>query len=202
MTIGGGFRETLAERLGATLSDNWWVLLLRGIVAILFAIVVFARPAISLAALVIWFGLFAFVDGILTSYIAVTHKRDSDNWGMLFLSGLVGIGIGIVTWAAPGITALALLFYIAIWAIARGVLEVVAAIRLRKVIEGEWRLAFVGLLAILFGIFLIAQPSRGLLTVLWVLGLFALIDGIALIGLSFKMRSMGHQLEMHHPHAV
>jgi uncharacterized membrane protein HdeD (DUF308 family) len=187
----------LAENLAGTLSDNWWVLLLRGIVAILFGILTFAQPGISLATLVLFFGSFAFVDGILKSYTAVTHRHDRDNWGMLLLSGLVGIGVGILTWMAPGITALTLLFYIAIWAIGTGVLEVITAIRLRKEIEHEWLLGLAGLASVAFGVLLMARPGAGALAVAWLIGTFAMVFGVSLAALSFKMRSFAHRLESH-----
>jgi uncharacterized membrane protein HdeD (DUF308 family) len=187
----------LANNLVGTLSHNWWVLLLRGIVAILFGVLTFARPRISLETLVVVFGSFAFVDGVLQSWTAITHRHDRDNWGMLLVGGLVGIGVGILTWMNPGMVALALLFYIAIWAIATGVVEMVAAIRLRKEINNEWMLVVAGLASIAFGVALIARPASGALAVLWLIGSFAIVCGIALIALSLRMRSFAHRLEAH-----
>lgn len=184
-----------AGNLAETLSDNWWVLLLRGIVAILFGILTFARPGITLATLVLLFGLFALADGLLASYTAVTHRHDRENWGMLLLGGLVGIGVGILTWVSPSITALALVFYIAIWAIATGALAVVAGIRLRHVIQGEWRLVLAGVVGLAFGVFLMARPGAGAISVVWMIGSFAFVFGIANLALAFKMRSVAHHLE-------
>lgn len=185
----------LAENLAGTLADSWWVLLLRGIVAILFGILMFARPGISLATLVLFFGAYAFADGVLKSYVAITHRQDRENWGMLLLGGLLGIGVGILTWMAPGITALSLLFYIAVWAIAGGVLEVVTAIRLRKEIDHEWRLILAGLVSIAFGAALIVRPGAGALALLWMIASFAMIFGISLMVLAFRMRSFAQRLE-------
>lgn len=185
----------LGGRISRTLSDDWWLVLLRGIIAVLFAILTFARPGISLAALVLWFGAYALVDGVFKSWIAITHRHDKENWGMLLISGIVGIGVGIITWVAPGMTALALVFYIAIWAIATGVMELVTSIRLRKEIEGEWALALAGVAAIAFGVLLILRPAVGALGLLWLIAVFALIFGVSLIALSFRLRSYGHRLE-------
>jgi uncharacterized membrane protein HdeD (DUF308 family) len=185
----------VAKDLAGTLSHNWWVLLLRGIVAIIFGVLTFAQPGISLATLVLVFGAYAFADGVLQSWTAITHRHDRDNWGMLLVGGLVGIGVGILTWLTPGITALALVFYIAIWAITTGALEMVAAIRLRKEIEGEWLLVLAGLAAVAFGVALIVRPDIGALAVLWLIASFALVYGIALVALSFKVRGFGRRLE-------
>jgi uncharacterized membrane protein HdeD (DUF308 family) len=187
----------LAKNLVGTLAHNWWVLLLRGIVAILFGVLTFAQPGISLVTLVLLFGSFAFVDGVLQSWTAVTHRHDRDNWGMLLVGGLVGIGVGVLTWMTPGMTALALVFYIAIWAIATGVVEIVAAIRLRKEIHNEWMLVLAGLASMAFGVALIARPGIGALAVLWLIGSFAIVFGVVLIALSLRMRSFAQRLEAH-----
>jgi uncharacterized membrane protein HdeD (DUF308 family) len=178
-----------------TLSENWWVILLRGAVAVLFGILAFAQPKISLAALVLWFGFYAFVDGALQSWTAITHRHDVENWGLLLIGGLVGIVLGIITWIRPGATALALVFYVALWAIASGVVELVTAIRLRKDIKGEWSLGLAGLIAIAFGVLLIFRPGAGALSLLWLFATFAIIYGMALIALSFRVRSFARRVE-------
>lgn len=186
--------EAVTERIGEVLSERWWVLLLRGIIAVLFSVMIWMQPKISLAALVILFGAFALADGILGVWTALASRKDRDNWWVLMLWGLVGIGIGILTFVAPAITALALLFYIAIWAIVTGVLEVITAVKLRKEIEGEWLLGLAGVVGILFGILLIARPGIGVLAVLWLIAAYSLILGILLIILSFRVRKFGGKL--------
>jgi uncharacterized membrane protein HdeD (DUF308 family) len=111
-------------------------------------------------------------------------------WWLLVLEGLVGIGIGVLTLVAPGVTALALLFYIAIWAIATGVLQIAAAIALREEIEGEWLLGLGGLASVLFGALLVARPGAGALAVLWLIGAWALVFGVLLVILSFRVRGL------------
>ena len=109
------------KKLAAILFRNWWVLLLRGLVAIAFGVLVWFQPGISLAALVLLFGAYAMVDGILGVWTAIAERKEREHWGLLLLEGLLGIGVGIMTFIVPGLTALALVFYIAIWAIATGI---------------------------------------------------------------------------------
>lgn len=177
------------KKLAAILFRNWWVLLLRGLVAIAFGVLIWFQPGISLAALVLLFGAYSMADGILGVWTAVTERKEREHWWLLLLEGLLGIGVGILTFFVPGITALALLFYIAIRAIATGVLEIVAAIRLRKEIEGEWLLILSGLASVVFGVILMAQPGVGVLAVLWLIATYAIVFGVLLVILSFKARS-------------
>jgi uncharacterized membrane protein HdeD (DUF308 family) len=183
-------REQLKAGLADTLSRSWWMLLLRGLVAIAFGVLTFARPGITLATLVLVFGAFALADGVLGAWTALTHRQDGENRWLLLLGGLVGIGVGLLTLRAPGITALALLFYIAIWAIATGVLEIVTAIRLRHEIQGEWLLVLAGLCSVAFGVLLMMRPDTGALTVLWLIGTYAVVFGVLLLMLSFRVRGL------------
>ena len=129
-----------------SLSRNWWAVSLRGLAGILFGIITFIAPAISLAALVLLFGAYAFADGVLAIVTAI-RRRGIDRWWLLLLEGLVGVAAGVLTLLWPGITALALLYVIAAWALVTGAFEIAAAIRLRKVITGEWILALSGILS-------------------------------------------------------
>jgi uncharacterized membrane protein HdeD (DUF308 family) len=135
------------------------------------------------------------VDGILDVWNAIAGRKENDHWWVLLLGGLLGIVVGYITLTTPGITALALLFYIAIWAIARGVLQIVGAIRLRKEIEGEWLLVLGGLASVLFGVLLISRPGAGALAVLWLIGVYAIVFGIVTVALAFKARSFGQRVE-------
>jgi uncharacterized membrane protein HdeD (DUF308 family) len=134
----GVHMNPIEQRLASVLSRHWWLLLLRGLVAIAFGVLTWVQPGISLAALVILFGAYSMADGILATWTAIAGGKDNDYRWVLLLEGLLGIGIGVLTFFSPGITALALVFYIAIWAIATGVLEIAAAIRLREEIKNEW----------------------------------------------------------------
>ena len=180
--------NTILTHLASTLARGWWLLLLRGLVAIIFGVLAWVQPGITLAALVLLFGAYSMADGVLCLWTATTGPKGHEYWWLLLLQGLVGIGIGFLTFFAPGITALALLFYIAIWAIATGVLEIAAAIRLRKEIDNEWLLLVAGLASVAFGILLAAQPAAGALAVLWLIGSYAILFGVLLLILAFKIR--------------
>ncbi len=182
--------SSVVARFSSILRRGWWLLLLRGIVAILFGVIVWIEPAISLAALVLLFGAYCLVDGVFAVWTAIAGAKEHEHWWLLLLGGLVGIGVGILTFIAPGITALALLFYIAIWAIATGVLEIVAAIRLRKEIDNEWLLLLAGLVSVAFGVLLAARPGAGALGVLWVIGFYAIVFGALLLILAFRVRKV------------
>ena len=176
------------------LGRYWWMTLLRGVIAILFGIALFIQPGISLLALTILFGAYALADGVFNLVNAIGGRRENENWWVLLLVGLAGIGVGVLTLMNPGLTALVLLFYIAIWAIGTGLLEIVAAIRLRKEIEGELWLGLAGALSIAFGILLIARPAAGALAVLWMIGGYTIALGVVLVLLAFKVRGFSHRL--------
>jgi uncharacterized membrane protein HdeD (DUF308 family) len=189
--------NTFEDRFASILSRAWWLLLLRGLVAIAFGILTYVQPGLSLSTLIWLFGFYSLVDGVLDAGTALFGGKEQDHRWTLFLGGLLGIGIGFLTLSSPDLTALALLFYIAIWAIARGLLEIVAAIRLRKEIHGEWMLILGGLASVAFGALLIARPAAGALTVLWLIAGYAVIFGVLHVMLAFRARSFGHELATH-----
>ena len=172
------------------MARNWWVLLLRGAIAILFAVMTWAQPGISLAALVLVFGVYVLADGILGIWAALSGRKGNRHWWLLLLWGLVSVAVGVMTFVAPAITGLVLLMYIAAWAIITGVLQIVAAIRLRKAIKGEWLLGLMGLLSIAFGVLLVAQPGAGALAVAWIIATYAFIFGVLAVMLAFKVRTL------------
>lgn len=174
-----------------TLVRNWWIVALRGVASILFGLITVVAPDISLAALVLVFGAFAFADGVLALLSVVRRRGASDRWWMLLLRGLAGVAAGVVTVLWPDLTTLALLYLIAAWALVIGTLELAAAIRLRKVIMGEWLLALGGIAAIGFGIFLLLFPQAGVLAVVLWIGVYALIAGVLLLALGFRLRAWG-----------
>ena len=171
------------------LGRHWWILALRGLVAILFGVMAFAWPRITLAILVLLFGAYALVDGVFAIVAAVSAPKELRKWWMLLIEGLIGVGVGVVSFVWPGITALALLWLIAFWAVLTGILEIGTAIQLRKVIEGEWLMILSGILSILFGLLLVVMPGAGALAVIWIIGLYAVIFGVLLVALAFRMRS-------------
>ena len=181
--------------LADILSRYWWTTLLRGIIAIFFGIALFVQPGISLLTLTLLFGAFAMADGIASVISAFGGRHDHEHWWVLLLAGLAGIGAGVLTFMNPGLTTLALVFYIAIWAIATGLLEMVAAIRLRKEIQGEFWLALAGLVSIAFGVMLMARPWAGALTLVWLIAGYAIVFGSILIALAFKARRFVRTVE-------
>lgn len=182
--------DRIDTRLSQILSRGWWQLLLRGIAAILFGILTWTRPAISLAALILLFGAYAIIDGTLISWTAVSGRGKDNHWGMMLLAGIISVAAGIIAFVNPGFTALTLLIWIAIWAIARGILEVVVAVRLRREIEGEWLLTLAGAASVLFGILLLTRPAAGVLAVLWLIAAYAVTIGVLLVALAVKARKL------------
>jgi uncharacterized membrane protein HdeD (DUF308 family) len=179
-----------------TLARNWWVVLLRGIAGILFGLATFFWPGISFYALVLLFGAFAFADGVLAIISAIRGGRENDRWWVLLLQGIAGIAAGLVTLVWPDISALALIYVIAAWALVTGGFEIAAAIRLRKVITGEWLLVISGIASVLLGVMLMLFPGPGALVLtLWV-GAYALVSGVLLTFLALKLRSWD---KTHHP---
>src|SRR5512137_35170 len=189
----GMVKNELALDLARTLARHWWVVLLRGLVAIAFGVLTFTQPAISLAALLLFFGAFVFADGVLHVWTAISDKEHENRW-LLLLGGLLGIGVGLLAFLTPGLTAMAVLFYIAIWAVTTGLLDIVAAVRLRKEIEGEWLLGLGGLCSVAFGIVLVARPGAGALAVLWIIAAYAVAFGVILTLLSFRLKGLAKKV--------
>jgi uncharacterized membrane protein HdeD (DUF308 family) len=174
--------------LSILLHRTWWVLLLRGLVAIAFGVLTFAQPGVSLVALMLTFGAFTFADGILGMYAAIRGRGLSGHWWVLLLWGLVGVVVGVLTVVAPAVTALVMTIYIAAWALVTGVMQIIAALRLRKEIRGEWLLVLGGAMSVLFGGFVLAQPGAGMMAMLWVLALYAVLLGLVMVLLAFKVK--------------
>lgn len=186
--------ESLEGKLVGMFRQGWWMILLRGIAAIAFAVLTWTNPGISLAALVLLFGAYALVDGVFAIVMAFAGRRFAGNWWVTLLVGLVGVAVGMLTFLSPGITALALLYYIAFWAILTGVLEIMVAIRLRKEISSEWILALAGVASVAFGVLLTARPGAGALALLSIIAAYAFLFGILLVALAIRARSFAHRL--------
>jgi uncharacterized membrane protein HdeD (DUF308 family) len=174
------------------LADRWWMLVIRGAAAVLFGVLTFAMPQVSLLSLVLLWGAYAVIDGAFNMMAAIRGARAGRHWGWLLFEGIVSIGAGVVAFAWPGITALALLMVIAVWGVLTGAAAIAAAVRLRKVIQGEWLLALSGALSIAFGVLLVAVPSAGALALLWMIGAYAVVAGLLLIGVGVRLRSWRH----------
>jgi len=172
-----------------TLKLNWWLLALRGLVAVLFGVLAFMWPGATLITLVWLFGAFALVNGILSLVLAAKTPKGYPKVGSLILGGLLGILAGLLAFVMPGITALGLLILIAAWAIVTGIMELVAAVRLRKIINNEWLLVLAGIASVVFGVILLFQPAAGALALIWLIGAWAFVFGILLMILAFRMRN-------------
>lgn len=173
-----------------TLAQNWWAIVLRGVCAVLFGVGAFAWPGITLAVLVLLYGAYALVEGVLAvAWALVGRQAGPFPWGVL-LAGLAGVVVGVVTFLYPGLTGLALLYLIAAWAIIRGIFEIIAAFHLRKEIENEWLLALSGLLSVALGVVLVVAPGAGALAVLWWIGAFAIVFGVLTIMLGFRLKGL------------
>lgn len=182
------------------LAKNWWTFTLRGIAAIVFGVLALLWPGITLLALIILFGAYAIVDGVLAIIAAIAPRQRQDlpharPWWAYLLWGLLGIAAGIIAFLWPGITALALLYIIAFWAIVRGVMEIIAAIQLRRVITNEWLLILAGVLSIVIGIVLLGWPAAGALGLVWFIGFMSILLGAMLIGLSVRLKGVKNRLE-------
>jgi len=173
-----------------TLKGGWWLLVLRGVLAVLFGLLTFAWPGITLVTLVLLFGAYALVNGLFTLGLAMRAPSGSGGKGTLVLLGLLGIAAGIVTFFYPGITALSLLTVIAFWAIVTGIFEIAAAIKLRSQLSNEWMLILSGALSVVFGVLVILMPGAGALSILWLIGVYALLFGVMILTLAFRMRGL------------
>jgi uncharacterized membrane protein HdeD (DUF308 family) len=173
-------------------AKHWWVLLVRGLLAVLFGAAAIGWPGPTLIAVVLLYGAYALVDGLTGLWVGAFAGA-----GWLVLSGVLGIGVGISTFIFPGITAAALFYLIAAWAIARGVFEIMEAMRLRKEISGEWALILGGICSIAFGVLLVANPVAGVLSLVWLISAYSLMFGVAMIFLAFRLRGLPRKLELH-----
>jgi uncharacterized membrane protein HdeD (DUF308 family) len=169
------------------LARNWWLILLRGVCAVIFGLLTFVWPGLTLVTLVLLYGAFSLFDGVFSIAAALKGGTPMPRW-WLALVGLLGIGVGIITLFWPQITGIVLLMFIAGWAIASGVLQIIGAVNLRKEIEGEWLLVASGLLSVLFGVFLIMFPGAGALSLALVIGAFAVAYGVLLIGFALRLK--------------
>ncbi len=179
----------LDSRLVRTLAEHWWLFLIRGILAIVFGILAFMWPALTVLVLTLLWGAYAVADGIMALWAAFAGQQGTrGNRWWLALLGVLGIVAGIIAFTSPGVAAIALLVVIAFWAIVAGIAQIVGAIRLRHEITDEWLLGLSGVLLLLFGLALIFQPVSGILSIVWLISLGSLVFGILTVMFAFKLR--------------
>jgi uncharacterized membrane protein HdeD (DUF308 family) len=175
-----------------SLARMWWAFLLRGLLAIAAGIVVLLVPGIGLSALILLFAVWMIADGV-AELIGAWRTRGQKNWWVGILEGIAGLVVGIIAVVVPGLTAVVLLYLVAAWAIVTGVLEIYAAIRLREEITGELWMGLAGLLSVLFGLYLIVFPGAGILSLLWLVGIFAIAFGAFMLMLGWRLRGIHEQ---------
>jgi uncharacterized membrane protein HdeD (DUF308 family) len=180
---------TAPDVVEGILSGLWWAIALRAAAAILLGVIAIFMPGPTLAAIVIVFGIYAIVDGILAIIAAVRGFRRKERWWPMLLEGLVGIVAGAIAILLPGIGALALTYLVAAWALVTGAFEIAAAIRLRKVMTGEWLLLIAGVLSIVLAVLVALFPGTGALLLVWWLGAYAFAYGVVSLVLALRVRS-------------
>ena len=174
------------------LAKNWWLLLLRGIAAIVFGVLAFVWPGLTLVTLILFYGAFALVDGVIALVAAFTGgAKPLPTWWLVII-GLLGIAAGIATFAMPGITAIVLILFMGGWALAHGILEIIGAIRLRKEIDNEWMLIFSGVVSVLFGLIVLIAPGAGALGLIWAIAAYSIVFGISFVALALRLRNHRH----------
>lgn len=172
------------------LTRNWWLVVVRGLLAILFGLAAFFWPGLTFLVLVLMFGVYALVDGAFAMLTGLMRSKYSSRWWVFLLEGLISVAAGAIALIQPGLAGFALILVIAVWAILTGILEIAAAVRLRREITNEWLLGFGGFVSIVFGILLLFQPATGGLVVTLMIGAYALIFGVLLVALGFRLRRM------------
>jgi len=176
-----------------TMSGTWWAMVLRGIVAVLFGLAALFWPGLTLFVLLVCFGVYATVDGLL-AIVAGIRASGGRRW-LLLAEGALGVLAGLVVLFWPGTTALVVVYVISAWAIFTGLLKVVMAVAFRREIESGWLMILGGVLSMVFGVILGAMPGAGLVTLVWLIGIYALILGVALVMLGFLDRGQRHASE-------
>lgn len=174
-----------------SLAQSWWLLLFRGVVAVLFGLLALTSPGLTLIALTLAFAVLVLIDGVLLIAAAFAGRKDGEYWWLTLLEGLAALVFGGLALWAPGVTAFVLLMYIAAFALVTGVLRIIEAVRLRKEIEGEWLLALSGIVGVTFAVLMLAMPGAGALALAIYIGSWAIIVGVSLIALAFRVRKLG-----------
>ena len=173
-----------------TLKRHWWIPVIRGIAAIVFGVIAFTHPVMAIATLVLFFGAWVLIDGIFRIFGAIKHRGSDSDWAWQLVIGLIGIIVGLLTFHAPQVTALALVVYIAAWALMIGASEIVMAVKLRHEIKGEWLLILMGLASIVFAVLLLWNPVAGAAAVIWLIAWYAVVLGILAIFFGFRLKTL------------
>jgi len=177
------------------LKGSWWLIILRGICALLFGVLAFVWPGLTLVALVALFGAFAIANGIFSLMTSIQLPGGTSGRGSLAFHGVLSILAGVITFFYPGLTAVSLVFVIAAWAIITGVAEIVFAVKLRHVLPHEWLLILSGVLSVVFGFLIVAQPGAGALSIIWIIGAYAVVYGVSLLAGALWLKKVGGEIK-------
>jgi uncharacterized membrane protein HdeD (DUF308 family) len=177
------------------LKGSWWLIILRGICALLFGVLAFVWPGLTLVALVTLFGAFAIANGIFSLVTSIQLARGTSGRGSLAFHGVLSILAGVITFFYPGLTAVSLVFVIAAWAIITGIAEIVFAVKLRKVLPHEWLMILSGVLSVAFGLLIVAQPGVGALSIIWIIGAYAIVYGVSLLVGALWLKKFGSEIK-------
>jgi uncharacterized membrane protein HdeD (DUF308 family) len=174
--------------LARELSQAWWVILVRGVVAVLFGLLALVWPGLTLLALILLFGIYAIIDGVMSFARAFTAGRHGQSWVWPVIGGIISVAAGIIAFVWPGETALILVFIIAAWALLTGIVEIVSGIALRREITDEWLLILGGVISVIFGVLVFLRPGAGALAIVWLIGFFAIVLGVQRVAFAFRVR--------------
>lgn len=174
--------------MNSLLVRNWWAVMVRGVAALAFGLITLVVPGITLGALLMVFGVFAIIDGIFSLAAGIRASGHREHWGSLVVSGLMGLAVGLIALIAPIAAAVGFALLIGVWSLVTGFTQILAAIRLRRVIENEWLMALGGALSVALGLLFLLLPDVAMLTLVWWLGLFATTSGIMLVALALRLR--------------
>jgi len=180
--------------IASVLKQNWWILVLRGVLAILFGICAFIWPMVTAVALVFLFAIFAFVEGIFALAGAFGYGLAGGQRLLMILLGILGLWVGFYAFTHPGVAAVAIVFWVGWWAIIAGVIQLIVAIQMRKEIDNEWMLILGALLSLLFGVLLLWRPLPGVLTLTWLFGFYAILFGIFMLSVGMRVKSLASRL--------
>jgi uncharacterized membrane protein HdeD (DUF308 family) len=176
--------------MASGLSHAWWVILVRGVVAVLFGLLALVWPGLTLLALILLFGIYAIIDGVVSFAHAFDAGRRGQNWVWPVIVGIISIAAGIIALVWPGETALVLVFIIAAWALITGIAEIISGIALRREITDEWLLILGGVISVVFGVLVFLRPGAGALALVWLIGFYAIVLGAERIALAFRVRGL------------
>ena len=180
------------------LTKFWWIIILRGLVSIIFAIVAFTNPRLAFEALILLLGVFLLVDGATAVYLGARMRGHDDDWWAILLEGALGVGLGWVALINPELTAAGLVLVLAIWFLVTGVFEIATAIKLRREIDNEWLLGLAGVVSIFLGALMVFNPNAGAISIMWWLGFYAAAFGVLLLGLGLRMWRIHKRLKEEH----